>query len=106
MKPARNSRKALLILSDGGDNNSRFTFAEVRTMALEADVRIFAIGLFTRQRLLQGMAEETGGRMLEVRSLASLPETVRKLSEEIRSYYCSGLLLIQQRAKRWRIPQG
>jgi Ca-activated chloride channel homolog len=90
MKPAKNSRKVLLVLSDGADNNSRFTLSEVKTLALEADVRIFAVGLFSRPRLLQELAEETGGRMLEVRKLAEMPETVRKLSEEIRSQYVLG----------------
>lgn len=87
MKSAKNSRRTLLVLSDGGDNNSRFTAAEVRSMALEADVRIFAIGLFSRAHPLQELAAETGGRLAEVRNPNDMPGTVLKLSEEIRSHY-------------------
>jgi len=45
LKSAKNSRKALFVLSDGGDNNSRFSEAEVRRLVREADVRVYSIGL-------------------------------------------------------------
>ena len=54
---AKNPRKALLILSDGADNNSRFSEAEIRSRVLEADVRIYAIGILHRPKLLQQLAE-------------------------------------------------
>jgi len=85
MKFAHNPRKALLILSDGGDNNSRYSQSEVRRMAVEGDVRIFAIGLFQRARALEQLAEQTGGRLLEARNLNELPDLVQKLSRDIRS---------------------
>ena len=90
MKHAQNSRRALLVLSDGADNNSRYTAAEVRQMVVEADARVFAIGLFTRARPLQQLAEETGGRMLEAHNVSELPEMVQTLSTEIRSQYVLG----------------
>jgi Ca-activated chloride channel family protein len=46
MKKAKNARKALLIISDGGDNNSRYTETEVKNLVREADVQIYAIGIF------------------------------------------------------------
>jgi len=46
MKKARNPRKALLVISDGGDNSSRYTESEVRKVVREADVQIYAIGIF------------------------------------------------------------
>ena len=46
MKKARNPRKALLIISDGGDNNSRYTESEIKNLVKEADVQIYAIGIY------------------------------------------------------------
>jgi VWFA-related protein len=90
MKDAKNSRRALLILSDGNDNNSRFSESEVRNMVLEADVRIYAIGLSYRPRLLQRLAEETGGKVLVAQHMGQLSEVVQQLSAEIHSHYLIG----------------
>ena len=75
MKKAKNTRKALLIISDGGDNNSRYTEGEIKNLVKEADVQIYAIGIYepagARSRtpeesqgpgLLSEIAEQTGGR--------------------------------------------
>jgi VWFA-related protein len=90
MKAAKNSRRVLLILSDGGDNNSRFSEAEIRNMVIEGDLRIYAIGLMHRPRLLQQLAEETGGKVLIAQNLTELPGVVERLSRDIRSQYVLG----------------
>jgi VWFA-related protein len=90
MRSARNSRKVLLILSDGNDNNSRFSESEIRSRVMEADLRIYAIGIAYRPRLLQRLAEETGGKVLVARDLNELPEVAQRLSAEIRSQYLLG----------------
>src|SRR5580700_10856934 len=46
MKKARNPRKALILITDGGDNRSRYTQSEVRNLIREADVQIYAIGIY------------------------------------------------------------
>ncbi len=46
MKRAKNPRKALLIISDGGDNNSRYTSSQIADLVREADVQIYAMGVF------------------------------------------------------------
>ena len=46
MKDAHHERKALLVVSDGGDNRSRYTEGEVRAQVREADVEIYSIGIF------------------------------------------------------------
>src|SRR5208282_2321368 len=71
MKEARHERKALLVVSDGGDNRSRYTEGEVRAQVREADVEMYAIGIFdpyaptpeerTGPQLLNDLSEETGG---------------------------------------------
>ena len=90
LKAARNQRKALLILSDGNDNNSRFTESEIRNRVMEADVRIYAIALSYRPRLLQRLAEQTGGKVLVADNISELPDVVRQISAEIRSQYLIG----------------
>jgi VWFA-related protein len=90
MRRATNPRRALLILSDGDDNNSRYTESEMLSLVREADVRVYAIGLFTRARCLERMAQETGGRMITVHNLAELPAAMEKLSLEMRNLYTVG----------------
>jgi Ca-activated chloride channel family protein len=90
MKSAKNQRRALFILSDGGDNNSRYSESEVRRLVVESDVRIFAIGLFQRPRFLEMLSAQTGGKTYWVHNLQELPKTIEKLSEEFRSHYVLG----------------
>ena len=97
MNGAHNSRKALLILSDGDDNNSRYTQTEIRNVVREADVSVYSIGLvggvpLTRRgtRLLRDLSNETGGRMWQVARMADLPDTVTKISTAIRHQYLLG----------------
>lgn len=46
MRQARYGRKALLIISDGGDNHSRYTESEIKNLVKESDVQIYAIGIY------------------------------------------------------------
>jgi len=90
MKSAKNNRHVLLVLSDGNDNNSRFSEAEIRNMVVEADVRVYGIALFHRPRILQQLADETGGKILVVQSLTELSDVVQRISRAIRSEYVLG----------------
>ncbi|MCU1339534.1 MAG: von Willebrand factor, type [Bryobacterales bacterium] len=103
MKKAHNGRKALLVISDGGDNSSRFTESEVRNWVREGDVQIYAIGIFepigARGRtpeemsgpgLLNDLAEQTGGRHFAVDNLADLPDVAAKIGLELRNQYVLG----------------
>jgi Ca-activated chloride channel family protein len=103
MKKARNGRKAILIISDGGDNSSRYTETEVRNAVREADVQIYAIGIFEpiggRSRtpeelagpgLLGDITEQTGGRHFAVDNLAELPDVAAKIGLELRNQYVLG----------------
>jgi VWFA-related protein len=103
MKKAKNGRKAILIVSDGGDNSSRFTESEVRNWVREGDVQIYAIGIFepvgARGRtpeemsgpgLLSEIAEQTGGRHFAVENLADLPDIAAKIGLELRNQYVLG----------------
>jgi len=90
MKRARFGRKALLVLSDGGDNNSRYTENEIKELVKEEDARVFAISIFDKSPSLAAIAEESGGRAFRVRSLDELPDLINKLSAEIHSQYVLG----------------
>jgi len=90
LRLAKNSRKALLILSDGGDNNSRYSGGEVINLLREVDVRIYAIGLFDNAHYLKKAAEDTGGAMVTVHNMNDLPDAIDKLSSQIRSQYLLG----------------
>jgi VWFA-related protein len=90
MKAARNAHRALLILSDGGDNNSRYTAPEIRELVREADIRIYSISLMQSSKFLEKISDETGGRMIRVHKLAELPDAIDKLSRDLRGQYVLG----------------
>ena len=103
MKKARNPRKALIVISDGGDNNSRYTASEVRNLVREADVQIYGIGIYesgpSRGRtpeelsgpeMLRDLSEPTGGRHFVVENLTELPDVAAKIGIELRNQYIVG----------------
>jgi Ca-activated chloride channel family protein len=103
MKNTKMQRKALLIVSDGGDNCSRYTESEVRNRVRESDVLIYAMGIFepdgSRGRspeeaggpgLLSEICEQTGGRHLPVDDLAEMPDIAAKIGIELRNRYVIG----------------
>ena len=95
MKRASNTRKALLILSDGGDNNSRYTETEIKSRVREADVCIYSIGLGSglikhHVRLLKQLSEETGGEYCHAEKMTDLPDAIAKISRAIRNQYLLG----------------
>jgi VWFA-related protein len=87
VKRAVNPRRALLVLSDGEDNNSRYSESELVNLVRESDVRVYAIGIFRQTRCLERMAAETGGRMIWVHKLSDLRDAVGKLSLAMRNSY-------------------
>lgn len=97
MKNARYSKKAILIVSDGGDNHSRYSEKEVRGLAKEADVMIYAIGIFqtyfaTEEErlgpmLLASLSEVTGGRSIVIENPADLASAATTIGNELRNLY-------------------
>lgn len=100
MKEAKHERKALLVVSDGGDNRSRYTEGEVRAQVRESDVEIYSIGIFdpyaatpeerTGPLLLNELCEETGGRLFRVDDLSEMSDIAEKISTELRNQYVIG----------------
>lgn len=103
MRKATTNRKALLVISDGGENHSRYTERDIKEMVKESDVEIYAIGIFeplsSRDRtpeeaagpsLLSDLAHITGGRMFSVENADELPDIAEKISIELRNQYVIG----------------
>ncbi len=100
MRQAHCDRKALLIISDGGDNHSRYTESEIKDMVREADVQIYAIGLYDRfartpeeregPALLSDITEVTGGRAFVINSPDELADVATKIGIELRNQYVLG----------------
>jgi len=100
MKQARYERKAILIVSDGGDNRSRYTENEVRNLVRESDTQLFSIGIFdayaatAEERngplLLHDLSEETGGQLFRVDDISDMTDIATKISAELRNQYVIG----------------
>ncbi len=103
MKEAHKAKRALLIISDGGDNSSRYTEKDIKRLVREADTQLYSIGIFDpfeyRSRtpeelngpsLLSEMTELTGGRAFSVENLNELPDIAAKIGTELRNQYILG----------------
>jgi Ca-activated chloride channel family protein len=103
MRGAKNGKRALLILSDGGDNHSRYNESDIKRLVKEADTQLYAIGIFDplgyRNRtpeelngpsLLGEVTEMTGGRVFSVENLNELPDIASKIGMELRNQYVLG----------------
>jgi Ca-activated chloride channel family protein len=100
MRQAKYPKKALLIISDGGDNHSRYTEGEIRSMVKEADILIYAIGIYDHYfptdeerlgpTLLSDVTELTGGRAFTIDNPNDLADVSTKIGIELRNQYVIG----------------
>jgi len=100
MRQAKYQKKALLIISDGGDNHSRYTEGEIKSMVKEADVMIYAIGIYDHYfpteeerlgpSLLSEISELTGGRAFTIDNPNDLADVATKIGIELRNQYVLG----------------
>jgi Ca-activated chloride channel homolog len=100
MRQAKYPKKALLIISDGGDNHSRYTEGEIRSMVKEADILIYAIGIYDHYfpteeerlgpALLSDITELTGGRAFTIDNPNDLADVSTKIGIELRNQYVLG----------------
>ena len=96
MKHAKNERKALIVLSDGGDNKSHIRKSELRSQIRESDASIYSIGLLGRGltehdlQLMSDISADTGARMFPVRSIDDLPAAIDEISLSLRTQYLLG----------------
>lgn len=101
MRSAQYKRRALLIISDGGDNHSRYRLKDIKSLVQEADIEIYAIGIFDTalfktfeefmgKKWLSEITDATGGRTITVDNLARVPEAAATVSRELRDQYVLG----------------
>jgi VWFA-related protein len=98
MKKSKKNKKALLLISDGGDNHSRYTPREVANVIAESDTLIYSIGVFGGgdsaeeiggPSLLRKLSEQTGGRLFVANS-RELPDIAQKIGIELHNRYVLG----------------
>jgi len=104
MKKATNSRKAIVIFSDGGDNCSRYSVGQIKNALVESDVQVYAMGIFDPDdspkkrppeevkgpELLSELAELSGGRHYPIDDLNELPKISERIGVELRNQYLLG----------------
>lgn len=103
MKRAHHAKRALLIISDGGDNSSRYNERDIKRLVREADTQLYSIGIFDpfefRSRtqeelygpsLLSEVTALTGGRAFTVENVSDLPDIAAKIGTELRNQYVLG----------------
>jgi Ca-activated chloride channel family protein len=100
LRTARYKRRALVIISDGGDNHSRYTAREIRNLVQEEDVEIYALGIFSKvfktyeewsgEHLLTTITEATGGHTVKVNDIQDLPQAAASISRQLRNQYILG----------------
>ena len=86
-------KRALILLSDGEDSSSQYTFAEVLEFAQRSGVAVYTIALGLDRRhleprgVLQRLARETGGRFFAIASAQELSGIYTRIERELRSQY-------------------
>lgn len=101
LKTGNNPKKALLLITDGEDNRSRYTFQNVKEFVKEQDVQIYAIGITdewgsqlsagrTGRAMLEELADLTGGRAFFPDSVNELEDICTKIAIELKNQYVIG----------------
>lgn len=100
MRQAKYERRALVIISDGGDNRSRYTEHDVKSLVKEADVLVYSIGVFDKEfhtmeeaigpELLSDMSDATGATSYVLDNPNDLPQIAERIGAELRNQYLLG----------------
>ncbi|HEY6148151.1 MAG TPA: VWA domain-containing protein [Thermoanaerobaculia bacterium] len=109
LKPVKN-RKAVILFTDGEDNQSRLSVAQVIEMARASEVSIFSIAQGTDESktlkvFLDRLADQTGGRCWFIGSIKKLNETFRQVVAELKSQYFLTYTPPETLRKSWRQVQ-
>ncbi len=103
MKKAKNARKAIVVISDGGDNSSTYKPPQIEELVRAADIEIYAMGVFdplmsllvppeevSGPKLLSEIATQTGGRAFAAAGAGDLPSVAARIAIELRNQYVLG----------------
>jgi Ca-activated chloride channel family protein len=109
-----NTKKALLMITDGEDNHSRYTFSNVREFVKESDVQIYSIGIVDSYGSQLGLgragrsninelSETTGGRSFFPNSVYELEDITMKIAVELKNQYVLGYFSSNEETRgEWR----
>ena len=109
-----NTKKALLVITDGEDNHSRYTFSNVREFVKESDVQIYSIGIVdsygsqlglgrTGRANINELSETTGGRSFFPTSVYELEDITTKIAVELKNQYVLGYFSTNENTEgNWR----
>lgn len=104
LRTARYKRRAMVIISDGGDNRSRYTLKEIKSILAESDVLTYSIGIFDDlpiplfksieerfgRKWLDDVTRVSGGRDIPADDRRKIPEISALISRELRNQYVLG----------------
>jgi Ca-activated chloride channel family protein len=101
LKDGTQPKKALLLITDGEDNRSRYTFANVREFVKEQDIQVYAIGIVgdfnsqlgsgrTGRALIEELSDLTGGHAFFPDSVYDLEDICSKIAVELKNQYVLG----------------
>lgn len=94
-------KRAIILISDGQDNDSRYTFSEVRKLLKESDVVLYGIGILggsdpgsplgmEGQGILDELSSVSGGKSFFPNSAAEMDEIFERIALELRHQYSIG----------------
>lgn len=93
LKKGDREKKALIVISDGGDNASRHNMAQVMTLAKQSEAIIYTIGIFDQDdmdrnpKALKQLAKTTGGEAFLPRSIKEVVPICERIARDIRNQY-------------------
>jgi VWFA-related protein len=102
VRHGRNQHKAIILISDGGDNRSRHSERQIKELVREADVQIYSIGVESSENrgysgeeidgpaLMRNISQQSGGRLYRIHEMAALPEAIAKINMALRHQYVLG----------------
>ncbi len=115
VKQGQHKKRAILLISDGQDNSSRYTYGELRKLLKEANVQIYSIGIVEMgggsggsldmqgQGILEEVSQTTGGKAFFPRSAAELEDATTRIALELRHQYSIGYLPTNEKNDgKWR----
>jgi VWFA-related protein len=93
LKKGNRDKKVLIVVSDGGDNASKHTLAEIMALVRQPGVIIYTIGIFDDQDadrnpgVLKRLANDTGGEAFLPESLKDVAPACDQIARDIRNQY-------------------
>lgn len=109
LEKGHESRKVLIVVSDGGDNASRTTCDDILDRALRSDIVVYTVGVFDSDdddknpKLLKKLSDVTGGEAFFPKTNADVKPVFERIARDIRSSYTLGYVPLDGGAREHRL---